>query len=108
MKESCNSECLICAYSFDSTQRLPTLMKCAHSNTICSICFLRIRSLQRNLQCPTCKTDLDNVICVRNEGASFSDFQMWGANIGHVSHQFLSLSFIPVDAVLRHLYFVMI
>jgi hypothetical protein len=93
MKEFCSSECLICAHSFDSTQRLPSLIKCAHSNTICSICFLRIRSLQRNLQCPTCKADLEYIICVRNEGANFSDFPIWGASIGHVSYQLVFISY---------------
>jgi len=74
-------DCIICAYTFDGHERLPSLVECGHNN-ICSLCFLRIRALQRNFHCPSCKKELDNVICTDKPDAKFEDFQVWGDSIG--------------------------
>jgi hypothetical protein len=74
-------ECIICAYKFNSSDRLPALTECDHNN-ICSFCFLRMRALQKNFSCPTCKRDLEHVICCEKKDATFGEFTMWGDSIG--------------------------
>jgi hypothetical protein len=49
---------------------------------VCSICFIRIRALQRNLTCPTCKTDLEQIVCSTDASKSFSQFSIWGNSCG--------------------------
>lgn len=67
-------ECIICAYTIDGKERLRTLTTCGHEEPICSICYLRLRSLQRNFHCPTCKRELDNVICAKEDTSKYSDY----------------------------------
>ena len=43
---------------------------------------MRIRALQRNFSCPTCKTNLDRVVCSKDDNINFDDFQVWGDSIG--------------------------
>ena len=70
--------------------RLRCYGACVHCNDICSICFLRIRSLQRNFNCPVCKAALPQVLSHSSVGdlASakqlqfLSDFEIWGDNAG--------------------------
>ncbi len=38
--------------------------------------------MQRIFTCPTCKSDLDRVICTKESNLSFSDFNIWGDSIG--------------------------
>lgn len=75
-------ECIICAFEFDSSVHLQSFGICGH-NDICSLCFLRIRSIQRNFTCPSCKQELDKLICSDKQGVSFNDFNIWGDNIGN-------------------------
>ena len=75
------SECLICAFQIDGKQRLFGYGICGHKG-ICSICFLRIRSLQRSFSCPSCKTNLDKIICSENPSLEYSEFSLWGDSIG--------------------------
>ena len=58
---------MICAYPIDNKERLLCLTPCSHQEHVCSVCYLRIRSLQRNFHCPACKRDLDHVICTFTE-----------------------------------------
>jgi hypothetical protein len=74
-------DCLICAFPFDDTERLPCFGVCGHKD-VCSICFLRLRSLQRTFTCPVCVQGLENVICTSKPDAQYSDFTVWGDNIG--------------------------
>ena len=41
-----------------------------------------MRSLQRNFQCPSCKAQLDKVICSKSKDCDFNDFTLWGDSIG--------------------------
>lgn len=83
--------CLVCAEDFDN-YRLRCVVPCGHDNT-CSICFLRIRALNREKTCPTCKRDLEHVIATSHETGStkspsktagnletWADFEIWGDN----------------------------
>ena len=74
-------ECIICAEYIDSVARLSTFGACNHCD-ICSVCFLRIRALQRKFACPTCKTELDKIICCKESNKKFEDFSIWGDSIG--------------------------
>jgi len=79
--EDCDEECIVCAYPFDTHERLPALVSCGH-NSLCSMCYLRIRALQRNFCCPSCKRELEHVICTDKPGMKYEDFQVWGESIG--------------------------
>jgi hypothetical protein len=74
------TECLICANDFDET-RIPCHGICNHSG-VCSLCYLRMRALSRDMRCPICKTTLDHIICTDRENATFQDFQIWGDSCG--------------------------
>jgi hypothetical protein len=74
-------ECIVCAYEIDCVERYPALGACGH-NGLCSLCSLRIRALQRNLACVSCKRELEYVICSGKPDAKFEDFPMWGDSIG--------------------------
>ena len=76
-----DSTCLICAFPFEANQRIRCTGVCGHDD-VCSICFLRLRSMQRTFSCPSCKQQLDHVICTNTAGAQFGDFSIWGDNIG--------------------------
>lgn len=41
-----------------------------------------MRAIQRNNACPTCKTQLDQLICVPDSNSSFSAFTIWGDSCG--------------------------
>ena len=79
MEESCAAMecCLICSEPFDKKERLRTLCVCGH-DTVCSLCYLRVRALRRNFQCMTCKGELDAVICTEVDCVKFDDFTFWG------------------------------
>lgn len=91
-------ECIICAFPIDGDERIFCLTACSHKEATCSMCFLKIRSLQRNFHCPTCKRELENIICTKEEDKSFNDFQIWGDSIGenYVREQ-RSQMFFPKD-----------
>jgi hypothetical protein len=92
------SECIICAYTIDHKERLPTITLCSHNEHICSICFLRVRSLQRNFHCPTCKRELDRVIVTNDTTLDYQDYTMWGDSIGEgYQYDELSQMFFPKD-----------
>jgi hypothetical protein len=76
------ADCIICAHCIDGVERISALTVCAHSEPICSVCFLRIRSLQRKFHCPTCKRELENIICSSEPGRQYNDFTIWGENVG--------------------------
>jgi len=83
-------ECLICTESFLSLElacttksgRLRSVGACNHCNNICSICMLRIRTLQHSKKCPACTADLPIIICTDRLDASLEDYNIWGDNIG--------------------------
>lgn len=75
------SECIICAFPIDGEERLTTLTPCSHDEAICSLCFLKIRALQKNTQCPSCKRPLESIICTKEDNKIFEDFQIWGDSI---------------------------
>ena len=81
MSEEEDLTCFLCAFPFEANQRVRCVGVCGHNN-VCSICFLRLRSIQRNFSCASCKQQLDHVICSDKVGAQFSDFTIWGDNIG--------------------------
>lgn len=49
---------------------------------VCSICFLRMRAIQRNFNCPSCKSNLENLVCSSSPDLDFGDFQIWGESAG--------------------------
>jgi hypothetical protein len=96
-------ECLICAFSFDtnvshdskvnnvaktshikynSFSRLRCYSNCAHCPDLCSICLIRIRSLQKKFNCPVCKISLPYIICSNEKNISFSNFDIYGESCG--------------------------
>ena len=74
-------DCLICAYPIDYVTRLPAFGVCNHDG-VCSICILRMRTLQHNNNCLQCKNSLEHVICAPTRGLKWSDFNVWGESIG--------------------------
>ena len=75
-------ECMICAERF-SEDRIPCVGSCDHLG-ICSICFLRLRALGKDMTCPMCKERLEQVICYYHDGKSaksFSDFTIWNDSL---------------------------
>lgn len=87
------SSCIICCEDFN-IDRPRCVTPCSHDD-ICGICFLRIRTLNRDKSCPTCKTGLEHVICLEHKGAdknggsnggsrplSWHDFEVWGETCG--------------------------
>ena len=54
-------ECLICAEVMDGVARMDAVGVCNHHG-VCTVCFLRMRSLLQDYTCPMCKTDLEFVI----------------------------------------------
>ena len=78
--EEFDGSCLICAESFGK-EHLRCVVSCGH-NDVCAVCFLRLRALQRNFSCPSCKADLEAVICVEKDTDKFTDFSIWGDSIG--------------------------
>ena len=98
--------CLVCAEELDD-YRLRCVAPCGHDNT-CSICFLRIRALNREMSCPTCKRDLEHVIATSTEYGNakspkkmtvkvetWNDFEIWGdnCNSNHVLDERSSMFF---------------
>lgn len=74
-------DCIICAESIDSENHLLALSSCVHNGLhICSICCLRIRSVQGNLHCPSCKVEIEYAICTKDPTLKYSDFEIWGDN----------------------------
>lgn len=93
-------ECIICANSIDNESRICSAVVCNHNN-ICSICYVRIRALQKNYNCVICKRELEFVVCftiddkkgngdnsvVSNSSPlSYTDFEVWDNKlVGHDS-----------------------
>lgn len=75
--EMSNDTCLICADFFHPIERVPTIVSCGHTG-VCSICFLRLRSVLRDFNCPQCKQNCESVICSIDKNAKYSDFETWG------------------------------
>lgn len=63
-----------------------TLISLYDNAGICSICSLRIRALQREYKCPTCKTSLEKIVCAKESNINFADFTFWGDSIGPDFH----------------------
>lgn len=91
-------ECIICAELIGTTDRLWSITECGHSD-ICSQCFLRIRSLQDNMKCPSCKTELEYIICSNEKEKLFGSYERWGDTIVGYDHIFDSKSrmFMPSE-----------
>lgn len=72
-----HKHCLVC-YS-DLTLRGKT--SCDH-NDICGVCHLRLRFLHADKKCPICKTVNETVIVDADAEKKFSEYPMWGNEIG--------------------------
>lgn len=90
-------ECIVCAEPLNQDTHLHTVSVCGHPETICSMCFFRIRSLQHNFSCPTCKRQLDHVICVTDKIVKYGDFNIWGDNIDGYHFDEPSKMFFPTE-----------
>lgn len=93
-------ECIICANFIDNEARICSAVVCNHNN-ICSICYVRIRALQKNYNCVICKRELEFVVCFtiddkkgNGDGSvgsntsqlMYSDFEVWDNKlVGHDS-----------------------
>jgi hypothetical protein len=98
-----SSECIVCAEPLDGNTHLYTVSVCDHPETICSLCYFRFRSLQHNFSCPTCKRQLDNVICVPDSIVKYDEFTIWGDNIDGYHFDEPSKMFFPTDYFQRHI-----
>lgn len=95
------TECMICTEKFGD-HRLPAVGTCDH-NGICSICFLKMRALGKDLSCPMCKMKLEQVICYPYDNSKnattplFSSFQIWNENLspGDNTYDHQSAMFFP-------------
>ena len=56
-----SEECIVCTEIVDGISRLKAVGSCEHQG-VCSVCFLRMRSLLQDSSCPICKTELEFVI----------------------------------------------
>jgi len=57
-----------------------------------------MRSLQQNMTCPQCKSQLDQVICSSSLSSSWDDFTIWGDDIGpQYLYDFKSQIFFPKE-----------
>jgi hypothetical protein len=74
-----SKHCLICTNPFEANHRLRCIGICDHDD-VCSICFLRLRSLQDFDSCPSCKQLLNYVICTDSATSCFQDFIVKGGN----------------------------
>ena len=92
-------ECAICAEVIDGVDRVEAVGACNHRG-VCSICFLRMRSLLKDYSCPMCKTELEFVVGVGpkqiKQGRDlYGHYNIWGDDAGpdhtfdHKSKMFL-------------------
>ena len=51
---------------------------CGHDQ-VCSVCYVRMRTLLRAFTCPMCKTELENVVCPKGKLKSHSSYQVDGS-----------------------------
>ena len=86
-------ECLICANEMDDS-RLPTYGSCNHGG-VCSLCYLRMRSLSRDMRCPICKTTLEHVVCTDLPNVTFESFPIWGDKLPDFDFDAKSSMFFP-------------
>eukprot|EP01038_Epipyxis_sp_PR26KG_P014322 gene14322-19211_t len=103
-------DCIICAYPIDGVERMVGFGSCNHDN-ICSICYYRMRSIQKNLSCPNCKTELDVIICTDPVNPKrFHDYDNWGNSIGsdfifdeksrmYFAHVYHSSKIVPLNSI---------
>ncbi|CAM9260214.1 unnamed protein product, partial [Ectocarpus fasciculatus] len=54
--------------------------ECNHRG-VCSVCFVRMRSLLRDYSCPICKRDLDKVVC-SSTVQDYQELSIWGTDAG--------------------------
>ena len=87
------TECTICTEKFNDN-RIPAIGACNHGG-ICSICYLRMRALGKDLSCPMCKTKLEHVICYYIH--QFERFSIWGETCspGDYAYDHHSAMFFP-------------
>ena len=91
-----NSTCIICAEFFSDTERIPTTIQCGHTG-VCSICFLRLRMITRDFNCPQCKQPCENVVCTVATTKKFEDFEAWGEQLPGFYYDHMSRMFFPPD-----------
>lgn len=89
-------DCIICAEEIDGKNRLFAYTSCGHSD-ICSICYLRMRALQRVMHCPSCKASADHVVCSPKGDEAFDNFQIWGDSCGDLILDQRGQMFFPRD-----------
>jgi hypothetical protein len=115
-------ECIICAEHIDGVSRLAAIGQCNHHG-ICTICYVRMRSLLQDYTCPMCKSDLEHVIGVGPKQiaqgrVSFENYNIWGEDAGpelvfdHKSKMFFPKEYhksavCPVSCVICHVLYVM-
>jgi hypothetical protein len=72
-----HTHCLVCYSDLTTRGKTP----CEHDD-ICGICHLRLRSLHGDKKCPICKAENERLIVDRDPTKRFSEYPMWGDEIG--------------------------
>ena len=88
--------CIICAEFFNQIERIPTIISCGHTG-VCSICFLRLRSILRDFNCPQCKQNCETVIGSCEVKSKFTDFEIWGEQLPGFVYDHTSRMFFPPE-----------
>ena len=78
--------CFLSYFLPTGKQRLRAVGSCEHGET-CSLCFLRLRALQRSFSCPTCKQDLETIVCTLAV-EKFSSFTFFGKTINKPGYSY--------------------
>ena len=91
-----NVACIICAELFTGTERVPTTIQCGHTG-VCSVCFLRLRTISRDFNCPQCKQPCENVVCTVATNKRYEDFEAWGEQMPGFHFDHVSRMFFPPD-----------
>ncbi|CAM9737646.1 unnamed protein product [Choristocarpus tenellus] len=74
--------CVVCVEEIDCEKHLHAVGPCNHLG-VCSLCYLRLRKLLKEMSCVLCKTEMDRVmVCDSESLRPFEDFHVWGDSAG--------------------------
>jgi len=74
--------CLVCCEEFDEVTRFMAFGKCNHLG-VCSLCYLRLRVLLKDMNCCLCKTTMDTVMVEPlHQVRPFEHYEIWDENAG--------------------------
>ncbi|CAM9918868.1 unnamed protein product, partial [Discosporangium mesarthrocarpum] len=76
------TQCLVCVEDIDGIERLHAFGHCNHLG-VCSLCYLRLRRLLKEMACVLCKSEMEQVmVCEEGHIRPFEEFHVWGDSAG--------------------------